>query len=287
MQKSLIFMSILGVVYAGVGQLSPNEEAEAINLFNNLCSGYGSDGQDIGGSRVYCKRGSGEITESQNHRLNVQGQSGLGQTVFVQPPPARYHHNVEILSDGGPGGQTKIYVLPQEATHSITPNVQQGHVTQSKPVVYFLNGRSSSSSNSNSIRGGYGSPPSSSQQIREGYGASQVIQPVRNAPVRDNFGPPQSPPSHGGYASQQLTSTRGGYESQSTQSNRGGYASQQNLPNREGFASQLSSQFGRGLPNQSSQSEFGGFQSPSFQGTSDNFASQGPPTDRGQISITK
>jgi len=169
MKTFLILAIALGVAYGrpGVGHLSPSEEAEALHLFNKLCSGYGSDGQDLGWTKVYCKRASGEITESTNHRVNLPGQSGQAQTVFVQPPPARYHHNVEVISGGGQGGQTKIYVLPQTATHHVTPKVHQTPGTQVKPVVYFLKG-GSSSHNSNS----YGPPPPS--QPNPGYGVPET-----------------------------------------------------------------------------------------------------------------
>jgi len=181
MRTLLIIASVIGVAYAGVGQLSLSEEQDALNLFNRLCSGYGSDGQDLGGTRVYCKRGQGEITETQNHRVTVPGSSGQSQTVFVQPPSVRYVHTVDIVSSGGQGTQTKIYVLPQKATHTINPNVQQRPGSQVKPVVYFLKGGISSSSSS----GGYG--PSS------GYGPPQQTQPPQGygpPPSRTSFGPP-------------------------------------------------------------------------------------------------
>jgi len=195
MRTFLILASALGVAYAGVGQLSPSEEQDALALFDRLCSGYGAEGQDIGGTRVYCKRASGEITETQNHRVNVPGQNGQGQTVFIQPPPARYQHNVEIVSDGGQGGQTKIYVLPQQATHTVTPNVVTNPGTQTKPVVYFLRGGSSSSS----VRGaepGYGAPapPPAQPILRDSYGAPPPAQPV----IRSNYGAPEV--LQGGYS---------------------------------------------------------------------------------------
>ncbi|CAL8128648.1 unnamed protein product [Orchesella dallaii] len=163
MKQFMVIATLLGVAYAGVGHLSPSEEAEVLILFHKLCSGYGSEvnGQDLGWARVYCKRASGVITESQTHKVKVPGLSGQAQTVFVQPPPVRYHHNVEIVSDGGQGGQTKIYVLPQTATHTVHA---KGHIkpgTQVKPVVYFLKGGSSS------ISGGYGTPQ---QPFQPGYG---------------------------------------------------------------------------------------------------------------------
>ncbi|ODM97736.1 hypothetical protein Ocin01_08945 [Orchesella cincta] len=175
MRTFLILAAAFGVAYAGVRELTPSEEADALDLFNRLCSGYGSDGQDVGGTRVYCKRANGEINESQNHR----------------PPPARYQHNVEIVSEGGEGGQTKIYVLPQQATHTVTPNVQQNPGSQTKPVVYFLKGGSSSSS----VRGqdpGYGAPPPP-PQIRDSYGAPPQAQPV----LRSSYGAPEV--NQGGY----------------------------------------------------------------------------------------
>jgi len=175
MRTFLVLAAALGVAYAGVGQLSPSEEAEALNLFDRLCNGYNAEGQDIGGTRVYCKRASGETSQTTNHRVTVPGQNGQGQTVFVQPPPARYQHNVDIVSEGGEGGRTKIYVLPQQATHTVTPNVVTNPGTQTKPVVYFLKGGSSSGS-SNSIRGG------SSGSVGNSYGAPEVIQQVRYAP---------------------------------------------------------------------------------------------------------
>ncbi|ODM97734.1 hypothetical protein Ocin01_08947 [Orchesella cincta] len=185
MRTFLIFAAAFGVAYAGVGVLSPSEEAEALQLFAKLCSGYGSDGQDIGWTRVYCKRGSGEITENTNHKVNVPGSSGQAQTVFIQPPPARYHHNVEIWSGGNQGGQTKIYVLPQKATHTVTPNVQKTPGTQVKPVVYFLNNGASSTST------GYGPP--SKQPSAPSYGSP----PPPHKPPQ-NYGPPAKlpPPSY-------------------------------------------------------------------------------------------
>jgi len=187
MRTLLIIAYVIGVAYAGVGQLSLSEEQDALNLFNRLCSGYGSDGQDIGGTRVFCKRGQGEITETQNHRVTVPGSSGQSQTVFVQPPSVRYVHTVDIVSSGGQGTQTKIYVLPQTSTHTINPNIQQRPGSQVKPVVYFLKGGISSGSSS----GGYGPP--ANQPPSSGYGPPQQTQPPQGygpPPSRTSFGPP-------------------------------------------------------------------------------------------------
>ncbi|CAL8128647.1 unnamed protein product [Orchesella dallaii] len=196
MKTFLILASALGVAYAGVGQLSPSEEADALNLFDRLCSGYGAEGQDIGGTLVYCKRASGEISETRNHRVNVPGQNGQSQTVFIQPPPARYQHNVEIVSDGNQGGQTKIYVLPQQASHTINPQIQQNPGTQSKPVVYFLKG---GNSNSGSVRSDYGAPapPPPQPILRESYGAPAP--PPPQPILRESYGAPAQPVVRSGY----------------------------------------------------------------------------------------
>ncbi|CAL8128672.1 unnamed protein product [Orchesella dallaii] len=168
MRFLVVFASVLAVGYAGVGQLNPNEEAEALRLFNSICGG-GSEGQNIGGSTVYCKRAPGEINESRNHRVRVSGQSGNNQAVFIQPPPARYHHNVDIISGGGPDDRTKIYVLPQQATHTINANFEQTPGGQNKPVVYFLRG---GNSESGSIRGpSFDRQSQPSPIIRESSGA--------------------------------------------------------------------------------------------------------------------
>ncbi|ODM92763.1 hypothetical protein Ocin01_13923 [Orchesella cincta] len=101
-----ILASFIGVTYAGVGVLGPREEAEALQLFANICSGYGSDGgRDI----VYCKRGSGQLTETAHHQVRVPGGgSGAAQTVFIQPPPVRYIHRVQIQGGGGGGGVVEV-----------------------------------------------------------------------------------------------------------------------------------------------------------------------------------
>jgi len=187
MKTFLLIASCLGVALAGVGHLSPSEEADILHLFEKLCNGYGSEGQDIGWTRVYCKRGSGEITETKHHQVNVPGSSGQAQTVFVQPPPARYHHKVEVISGGGQGGQTKIYVLPQTATHHVTPKVQTHPGTQVKPVVYFLKGGSSS---------GYG-PPSKVPPPSHHYEISPPSSygpPAKQQPPSQGYGHPPPPP---------------------------------------------------------------------------------------------
>lgn len=103
-----------------MGTLSPQEEAEALQLFQRLCSGYGAEGQDIGGTLVYCKRANGDRQETLNHNVNVQDSSRPpAQVVFVQPPPVRYQHRVLVQGSAGQGQQTKVYVLPQKATHEL------------------------------------------------------------------------------------------------------------------------------------------------------------------------
>ncbi|CAL8128679.1 unnamed protein product [Orchesella dallaii] len=221
MKTLLIFASALSIAYAGVGTLSPSEEAEALNLFNRLCNGYNSEGQVVGGTRVYCKRGSGEISESRNHRVSIPGQSGSGQTVFIQPPAARYHHNVEIVAGGGEGDRTKIYVLPQQATHTINPNIQQTPGTQNKPVVYFLKGGSSSGSSSGSNQGSYGPPPSNTN-----YGAPPSKPNYGAPPSQTNYGPPASKPVGGAYGAPAVKPAQGSYGAPAVNTPTGGYVAQ-------------------------------------------------------------
>lgn len=164
-----VLASVLGVAYAGVGTLSPQEEADALQLFERLCSGYGSEqGTDIGGTLVYCKRAQGGRQETLNHNVNVQDTSRApGQVVFVQPPPVRYQHRVLVQGSGSQGQQTKVYVLPQQATHELTADYRGQSATPVKPTVYFLKGDGSSSSST-----GYGPPPSNpAPQPNPGYGA--------------------------------------------------------------------------------------------------------------------
>jgi len=42
------------LAYAGVGVLSPGEEADALGLFEKYCAGR-SEGGEWGGARVWCK----------------------------------------------------------------------------------------------------------------------------------------------------------------------------------------------------------------------------------------
>ncbi|CAL8100386.1 unnamed protein product [Orchesella dallaii] len=171
MRTLLILASALGVAYAGVGTLSPSEEAEALQLFARLCSGYGAEGQDIGGTLVYCKRGKDDRTERLNHNVNVQDNTRQpGQVVFVQPPPVRYQHRVLVQGQGAQGQQTKVYVLPQQASHDLSADYRGGQVNAVKPVVYFLKGGESGGSS------GYGAP---TRQIETSYG-SPSSQPGAN-----------------------------------------------------------------------------------------------------------
>lgn len=151
-----------------MGTLSPQEEADALQLFQRLCSGYGSEGgQDIGGMLVYCKRGNGDRQETLNHNVNVQDTSRQpAQVVFVQPPPVRYQHRVLVQGSGAQGQQTKVYVLPQQATHQLSADYRGQQAVAVKPTVYFLKGDSASPGNS------YGPPPSGpAAQPNPQYGA--------------------------------------------------------------------------------------------------------------------
>lgn len=175
---------MLGVAYAGVGNLTPQEEAEALKMFERLCSGYGAEGQDIGGVLVYCKRGPGDRQEVLNHNVNVQDNTKQpAQVVFVQPPPVRYTHRVWVQGQGAQGQQTKVYVLPQQATHELTADYKGQQAQAVKPTVYFLKGDSN---------GGYGPaqpPPSNYGPPPSNYG------PPPSAPS-NNYGAPPSAPSN-------------------------------------------------------------------------------------------
>ncbi|CAL8128670.1 unnamed protein product [Orchesella dallaii] len=182
----IVAASLLGVAYAGVGRLTASEEANIISIFKRACNGAGPEEQNIGGMRVYCKKGPGETNHRETHEVTVKPEPGSAQAVFVEPPPANYQHDVIIRTQPGEGDETKVYVLPQQATHTINPKVIRPPGTHSKPTVYFLNGgngggRSGSSSSSgfnpNSIQGEY--IPSSSQPIQNSYGTPEVIQSVR------------------------------------------------------------------------------------------------------------
>jgi len=173
MKTFLVIASLLGVAYAGVGTLSPQEEAEALQLFERLCSGYGAEGQDIGGTLVYCKRGNQDRQETLSHNVNVQDDSRTpAQVVFVQPPPVRYQHRVLVQGSGAQGQQTKVYVLPQQATHELSADYRGQQAAPVKPTVYFLKG--GDSSGSPPPPSSYG-PPTQPQQPQQPYGA-----PARN-----------------------------------------------------------------------------------------------------------
>jgi len=182
MKTLLVIASVLGVAYAGVGTLSPQEEAEALQLFERLCSGYGAEGQDVGGTLVYCKRGNDDRQETLNHNVNVQDTSkGQAQVVFVQPPPVRYQHRVLVQGSGAQGQQTKVYVLPQKATHELSADYRGQQAAPVKPTVYFLKGGDSASKPP-----AYGAPPPSS------YGP-----PQQQAPGNSYGAPPQGGNNNG------------------------------------------------------------------------------------------
>ncbi|OXA44326.1 uncharacterized protein LOC110857658 [Folsomia candida] len=133
----IIGFSYFSVVNAGVGILSPPEEADAWELFAKFC-GSGSEGGDWGGARVWCKFGPGENLEVINHNVEAPAAVIPDSVVFVQPPPVTYKHNIAVQGGTGIAPRTKIYVLPQKSSHSITSEYNPGAVVTSKPNVFFL-----------------------------------------------------------------------------------------------------------------------------------------------------
>ncbi|OXA55632.1 hypothetical protein Fcan01_09627 [Folsomia candida] len=129
----LIAFGFFAVAHAGVGILSPQEEADVLQLFAKLC-GSRSEGGDWGGARF----GPGENVEIVNHNVEVPAPAIPDSVVFVQPPPVTYKHNVAVQGGVGIAPRTKIYVLPQRSQHSITSQYNPGDVVTSKPNVYFL-----------------------------------------------------------------------------------------------------------------------------------------------------
>jgi len=156
--RALLILStacLLAPAFAGVRELSPQEEAEALQLFSQIC-GSGSEGTNLGDTLVYCKRAKGDLQETLNHQVQVNGNSaGQNQVVFVQPPPVKYLHRVAITGQGAQGQQAKIYVLPQKATHELQAQYQGGATQAQKPVVYFLKGNNNGGNNGGNNNGGY------------------------------------------------------------------------------------------------------------------------------------
>lgn len=113
------------MAHAGVRELSPQEEAEALQLFDQICGQGYSEGTQLGDTLVYCKRARGENSETLNHQVQVNsGSQGQNQVVFVQPPPVKYLHRVAISGSSGSSSGAKIYVLPQKASHTLEAQVR-------------------------------------------------------------------------------------------------------------------------------------------------------------------
>jgi hypothetical protein len=129
--------------HAGVRELNNREEQDALQLYLRVCGqGQGAEGsRNIDGFNIHCKSPRQQVVqEVLNHQVNVQGSPNQQQDiVFVQPPAVNYQHNLQLNGSPGQGGQTKIYVLPQQANHQLATNFNLGQITRSKPEVHFLN----------------------------------------------------------------------------------------------------------------------------------------------------
>jgi len=192
--KVLLILStacLFAPALAGVRELSPQEEQEALQLFAQIC-GQGSEGSRLGDTLVYCKRARGDLQETLNHQVQVDGNApGQSQVVFVQPPPVKYLHRVAITGQGAQGQQAKIYVLPQKATHELQAQYQGGATQAQKPVVYFLKGNPNGGNNGGNNNGGNnGGYPDNSGSNGGGYqrqqaapapGVVNFVQPVRSS----------------------------------------------------------------------------------------------------------
>ncbi|CAL8128072.1 unnamed protein product [Orchesella dallaii] len=213
MRTLLVLVSVFGAAFAGVGILTPREEAEVLQLYRTHCGGWGSSGQEHGWGSIHCKRSPEELTQTAHYNVRVPGSSGGAQTIFVQPPAVRYNHRVQIQGSGGAGSQTKVYVLPQKATHQLTSDFRPGQNGEAKTQVFFLKGDNSNSVSGGSGGGGYGAPANQSppqgnygpppNQTPQNYGPPNNQPPQSYRTLLQNFGPPPQnygpPPAQGGW----------------------------------------------------------------------------------------
>lgn len=190
----------MATVLAGVGILSPQEEARAFELWTKFCLGpnqVGPYGTNYGPTQVYCKIATGEQEETYNHQIQIPPSTQVhSQVVFVRPPPVRYNHLVHITGSAGPKSPpAKIYVLPQKNSHQISTSYIPGQAEKpEKPVVYFLKG------SQGVIEGSQVSPPP-----EYGPPSNQVSPPPQ-------YGPPQSQQPYGAESATNSETVQFGYK---------------------------------------------------------------------------
>jgi len=93
---------------------------------------------------IHCKSATEDYWDTIKHKVVVpQGPPSPGQILFVSPPAVHYKHQIWLnQNEVGNGQKTKIYVLPQKASHQIQTHFKPSDaVTPNKPSVFFLKNR--------------------------------------------------------------------------------------------------------------------------------------------------
>jgi hypothetical protein len=127
--------------HAGVGVVTPQVEAEALRLWKRFCDSGSNpfDGGNDGGIVLYCKFANENVTENQEHSLDLPRSPGGQQVIFVQPPSVHTKHDVVVTGGGGAAPKTVIYVKPAKNTNEVNIVDQtQASSAPQKPSLYFL-----------------------------------------------------------------------------------------------------------------------------------------------------
>jgi len=126
----------------GVGVVTEEIEAAALELWQKYCGESSDGGTDDVAGIIYCKRSKEKVEESLQHEAPLAPQSAQkDQVVFVQPPSYHYKHDVIVTGGGGQGPKTVIYVKPSKNTHEVNVNDQTVPAEgPQKPTLYFLKG---------------------------------------------------------------------------------------------------------------------------------------------------
>jgi len=126
----------------GVGVVTAEIEAAALELWSKYCGETSEGGTDEVAGVIYCKRATEKVEESLQHEAPLAPQSSQkDQVVFVQPPSYHYKHDVIVTGGGGQGPKTVIYVKPSKNTHEVNVNDQTVPAEgPQKPTLFFLKG---------------------------------------------------------------------------------------------------------------------------------------------------